>query len=598
MHYHGAYYSNYHAWLKDMFGVIPSSHLVWSLVGQESLNATTCSTCISPSCDSFYSGIQITAGFFPLWRSMGICSVVHLQYACLASLMASLACIFLSILLSNSRSSCILTPHIHSQHLLALLGLSSLTWAGHQFHVSLPSYIHPGTILTSSLSSLDSLSNYSSSYATICVQTMVCIHHVALGIVFIILALSPLWYHPTPHSIRLNFLQLILSSWHYQLSIGLSILGSLSIAFAHSLTLSLYPNLSSAYPTCVSIFTHHHWIGSFLILGSSAHASIQLLRASSGSHASSTVILQHRHVIITHLIWLNVFLGVHSFSLYLHNDTCNALGRPEDIFSDNSIRLYPFINILSSCNIAFAPASLYTSLTHSLGTADFLVNHIHSFSLHLTVLILFKGVLHSRTSRLISDKLDLGFRYPCDGPARGGTCQVSSWDHLFLALFWMYNFQSILVFNYLWKMQSDVWSTAVYSKTLDTPSSIPHITSGDYSVHSVTLNGWLRNYLWSEATQVIQSYGRDAISAYTFVFVSSHFIWSFSLMFLYSGRAYWQELIESIVWSHSKIKVIPHLQPRALSITQGRSVGVSHFILGGIGCTWSFFVNRILVLSY
>lgn len=75
MHYHGAYYSNYHAWLKDMFGVIPSSHLVWSLVGQESLNATTCSTCISPSCDSFYSGIQITAGFFHLWRSAGICSL-------------------------------------------------------------------------------------------------------------------------------------------------------------------------------------------------------------------------------------------------------------------------------------------------------------------------------------------------------------------------------------------------------------------------------------------------------------------------------------------------------------------------------------------
>jgi hypothetical protein len=31
-----------------------------------------------------------------------------------------------------------------------------------------------------------------------------------------------------------------------------------------------------------------------------------------------------------------------------------------------------------------------------------------------------------------SDKANLGFRFPCDGPGRGGTCQSSSWDHVFL----------------------------------------------------------------------------------------------------------------------------------------------------------------------
>jgi photosystem I P700 chlorophyll a apoprotein A1 len=113
----------------------------------------------------------------------------------------------------------------------------------------------------------------------------------------------------------------------------------------------------------------------------------------------------------------------------------------------------------------------------------------------------------------------------------------------------------------------------------------------------VTINGWLRNCLWSEGTQVIQSYNRDATSAYTFIFIASHFVWSFSLMFLYSGRAYWQELIESIIWSHTKIKITPHIQPRALSITQGRAVGVSHFLPGGIGCTWSFLLSRIQVLT-
>ncbi|KAJ4967442.1 hypothetical protein NE237_019291 [Protea cynaroides] len=65
-----------------------------------------------------------------------------------------------------------------------------------------------------------------------------------------------------------------------------------------------------------------------------------------------------------------------------------------------------------------------------LETADFLVHHIHAFTIHVTVLILLKGVLFARSSRLIPDKANLGFRFPCDGPGRGGTCQVSTWDQL------------------------------------------------------------------------------------------------------------------------------------------------------------------------
>ncbi|KAJ8422031.1 hypothetical protein Cgig2_012543 [Carnegiea gigantea] len=43
-----------------------------------------------------------------------------------------------------------------------------------------------------------------------------------------------------------------------------------------------------------------------------------------------------------------------------------------------------------------------------------------------TVLILLKGVLFARSSHLISNKANLGFRFPCDGPGRGGICQVSA----------------------------------------------------------------------------------------------------------------------------------------------------------------------------
>jgi len=68
-------------------------------------------------------------------------------------------------------------------------------------------------------------------------------------------------------------------------------------------------------------------------------------------------------------------------------------------------------------------------------------------------------------------------------------------------------------------------------------------------------------------------------------------------MFLFSGRGYWQELIESIVWSHQVIAASPAIYPRALSIIQGRAVGVTHYLLGGIVTTWAFFSARAISLS-
>ena len=594
MHYHGAYYSNYHTWLKDSSIVTPSSHLVWSLIGQESINTPADPMCINPSCDTFYTGIQITAGLFHVWHSTDIYSTLHLQDTCMTSMISTIIYIHLAIYFSNSRLARIYTPTIHQLHLLTLMGSSSITWYAHQSHISLPSYsMNTTNSVSYLLTRIEPLVNYASIYTPTYMIICSCLHHVSLGLIFIPSTSSSCYLMAQYANNHLDFLQHTSISWHTQLSICLAMVGSLSIASTHYLPLSLYPHLSSAYPTYVSIFCHHQWIGSLLILGSSAHPSIQLVHS---SHPL-TSILQHHHIIMTHLIWLNISLSSHSLALYVHNDTCNTLSRAEDIFHDNSIHLYPSINILASSHPIYGPTSIYTSSSQSLGTADFLVSHIHAFSLHLTVLIIFKAILHPRTSRLISDKLDLGFHYPCDGPARGGTCQVSPWDHLFLAPPWMYNLVNIMIFHYFWKMQSDVWEVHTSSIQSSYGIHINHLTSSDYYIHSVTLNGWLRNYLWSERTQVIQSYGRDAISAYTFIFIASHFIWSFSLMFLYSGRAYWQELVESIIWAHTKIKITPHIQPRALSITQGRAVGVSHFLLGGIGCTWSSLLSRILVLT-
>ena len=50
-------------------------------------------------------------------------------------------------------------------------------------------------------------------------------------------------------------------------------------------------------------------------------------------------------------------------------------------------------------------------------------------------------------------------------------------------------------------MQSDVWGT------ITPDGSISHITGGNFAQSSITINGWLRDFLWSQASQVIQSYG-------------------------------------------------------------------------------------------
>jgi photosystem I P700 chlorophyll a apoprotein A1 len=453
-------------------------------------------------------------------------------------------------------------------------------------------------------------------------------HHLALAVLFIIAGHMYRTNWGIGHSMKeileahkgpftgeghKGLYEILTTSWHAQLAINLAMMGSVSIIVAHHMyAMPPYPYIAIDYPTQLSLFTHHMWIGGFLIVGAGAHAAIFMVRDYDPAKNVNNLldrVIRHRDAIISHLNWVCIFLGFHSFGLYIHNDTMRALGRPQDMFSDTAIKLQPVfaqwvqnLHFLAPGNTApnaLAPASYVFGgdavavagkvaiMPITLGTADFMVHHIHAFTIHVTVLILLKGVLFARSSRLIPDKANLGFRFPCDGPGRGGTCQVSGWDHVFLGLFWMYNSLSIVIFHFSWKMQSDVWGTVAPDGSID------HITGGNFAQSAITINGWLRDFLWAQASQVIQSYG-SALSAYGLLFLGAHFVWAFSLMFLFSGRGYWQELIESIVWAHNKLKVAPAIQPRALSIIQGRAVGVAHYLLGGIATTWAFFLARII----
>jgi photosystem I P700 chlorophyll a apoprotein A1 len=608
MCFHGAYFSNFSSWVKDPCHVAPSVAQL-SVAGQESLNASSSSYS--------FEGVRITSGLFHLWLSQGIVNTTYLKYSAASALLLSV----LSLLGSyyHMHGSTVGGTFLRKfktialHHQVILLGLGSISYAGHQFHVALPinrlleagvrpSLIpSPSELLTrewiSLLSTDEAMYSRASNLQLTATPELVVAHHLYLGVTLIVSGLLILLFRRN----KIDSLSVGKTasengrndSFHLQLSINLAISGTLSWTFAYlQAAYPVYPYITLDYPTVISLFTHHCWIAMFLLVGSGAHAGIYCVR-----EASASELLKHREVIISHLNWVTVFLGLHSFGLYIHNDTLQALGRPQDLFADNAIQLKPILSILILSFLGPHDVELIdgriVGQTIELGTADFMVHHIHAFTIHVTLLILVKASMYARTSRLVSDKLELGFRYPCDGPGRGGTCQISPWDHVFLALFWSYNSVSVVVFHYFWKVQSDVFSLS-YNVSAN---NINHLTGGDFSMQSTSINGWLRNFLWTGASQVIQSYSSN-ISAYGLIFLGSHFVWALSLMFLFSGRGYWQELIESIVWAHHKIKLVMHIQPRALSISQGRAVGLAHYLLGGIGTTWSFLISRMISLTY
>ncbi|MGD1858830.1 MAG: photosystem I core protein PsaA [Leptolyngbyaceae cyanobacterium] len=665
MYFHGAKFSNYEAWMSDPTGIKPSAQVVWSVVGQEILNGDV---------GGGFQGVQITSGFFQLWRASGITNSYQLYCTAIGGLVMAGLMLFAGWFHYHKRAPKLEwfqnVESMMNHHLAGLLGLGCLSWAGHQIHVALPvnalldagvapqdiplpheflfnrglmAELYPSfaqgltPFFTLNWSAYSDFLTFKGGLNPVTGGLWLsdtAHHHLALAVLFIVAGHMYRTNWGIGHSMKeileghqgdpllfggkghVGLFENLTTSWHAQLAVNLAVLGSLTIIVAHHMyAMPPYPYIATDYATQLCLFTHHMWIGAFCIVGGAAHAAIFMVRDYDPEVNFDNALdrmIRSRDAVISHLNWVCIFLGFHSFGLYIHNDTMRALGRPQDMFSDSAIQLQPVFaqfvqnmhnmaagatapNALAGVSPAFggdvvAVGGKVAMMPITLGTADFMVHHIHAFTIHVTALILLKGVLYARSSRLIPDKGELGFRFPCDGPGRGGTCQVSGWDHIFLGLFWMYNSISIVIFHFSWKMQSDVWGTASDNGV------VSHITYGNFANSSITINGWLRDFLWAQASQVINSYG-SALSAYGLIFLGAHFVWAFSLMFLFSGRGYWQELIESIVWAHSKLKVAPAIQPRAMSITQGRAVGLAHYLLGGIGTTWAFFHARILTIG-
>jgi len=521
MYFHGARFSNYSAWLSNPTAVKPSAQVVWPIVGQEVLNGDV---------GGGFQGVQVTSGFFQIWRASGITSEVELYWCALAGLLMSGLMIFAGWFHYHKAAPKLEwfqnAESMLNHHLSGLLGLGCLSWAGHQIHISLPvnklldagvapqeiplpheflvnrdlmAQLYPSfskglvPFFTLNWSEYSDFLTFKGGLNPVTGGLWLsdtAHHHLALAVLFIVAGHMYRTNWGIGHSMKeileahkgpftgeghKGLYEILTTSWHAQLAINLAMMGSVSIIVAHHMyAMPPYPYIATDYPTQLSIFTHHMWIGGFCVTGAAAHAGIFMVRDYNPAQNYNNLldrVIRHRDAIISHLNWICIFLGFHSFGLYIHNDTMRALGRTQDMFSDTAIQLKPVFaqwvqsihtlapgnttpNALATASYAFggdvvAVGNKVAMMPISLGTADFMVHHIHAFTIHVTVLILLKGVLFSRNSRLIPDKANLGFRFPCDGPGRGGTCQSSAWDSVFLGLFWMYNCISVVIFHFV-----------------------------------------------------------------------------------------------------------------------------------------------------
>nr|NP_043151.1 photosystem I P700 chlorophyll a apoprotein A2 [Cyanophora paradoxa]P48113.1 RecName: Full=Photosystem I P700 chlorophyll a apoprotein A2; AltName: Full=PsaB [Cyanophora paradoxa]7DR0_B Chain B, Photosystem I P700 chlorophyll a apoprotein A2 [Cyanophora paradoxa]7DR1_B Chain B, Photosystem I P700 chlorophyll a apoprotein A2 [Cyanophora paradoxa]7DR2_aB Chain aB, Photosystem I P700 chlorophyll a apoprotein A2 [Cyanophora paradoxa]7DR2_bB Chain bB, Photosystem I P700 chlorophyll a apoprotein len=394
------------------------------------------------------------------------------------------------------------------------------------------------------------------------------------------------------------------NSLHFQLGLALAALGVItSLVAQHMYSIPPYAYLARDFTTQAALYTHHQYIAGFLMVGAFAHGAIFLVRDYDAEQNKNNVlarIIDHKEAIISHLSWVSLFLGFHTLGLYVHNDVVQAFGTPEKqiliepvfaqwIQSVHGKSLYGFEVLLNNADsiTRVAPGSAQpiwlpgwldainsgnNSLFLTIGPGDFLVHHAIALGLHTTTLILVKGALDARGSKLMPDKKDFGYSFPCDGPGRGGTCDISAWDAFYLAVFWMLNTIGWTTFYWHWK-HLGVWQGNV----------------AQFNESSTYLMGWFRDYLWLNSSQLINGYnpfGMNNLSVWAWMFLFGHLIWATGFMFLISWRGYWQELIETLVWAHERTPLANLVRwkdkPVALSIVQARLVGLAHFAVGYI----------------
>jgi photosystem I P700 chlorophyll a apoprotein A2 len=230
---------------------------------------------------------------------------------------------------------------------------------------------------------------------------------------------------------HVGLFETITNSLHMQLGLALASLGvATSLTAQHMYALTPYAFLSKDFTTEAALYTHHQYIAGFLMVGAFAHGAIFFVRDYDPELNKNNVLarmLEHKEAIISHLSWASLFLGFHTLGLYIHNDTVVAFGQPEKqilfepvfaefIQSASGKAVYEFNVLLSSStspatvagNQVWLPGWLdainsdKNDLFLTIGPGDFLVHHAIALGLHVPALILVKGALDARGSKLRS----------------------------------------------------------------------------------------------------------------------------------------------------------------------------------------------------
>jgi photosystem I P700 chlorophyll a apoprotein A2 len=275
-------------------------------------------------------------------------------------------------------------------------------------------------------------------------------HHLAIAVVFIVAGHMYRTNFGIGHNMKeildahrppggrlgaghVGLFETITNSLHMQLGLALACLGvATSLTAQHMYALTPYAYLSKDFTTEAALYTHHQYIAGFLMVGAFAHGAIFFVRDYDPELNKNNVLarmLEHKEAIISHLSWASLFLGFHTLGLYIHNDTVVAFGQPEKqilfepLFAEyiqaaSGKAVYQFNVLLASStspataagNQVWLPGWLEAinnpknDLFLKIGPGDFLVHHAIALGLHVTALILVKGALDARGSKLMPDK--------------------------------------------------------------------------------------------------------------------------------------------------------------------------------------------------
>jgi photosystem I P700 chlorophyll a apoprotein A2 len=429
-----------------------------------------------------------------------------------------------------------------------LLAHGSLLWAGH-----LGWAVHAHSQLLSPLALLSFVGHESATSRSVLLTDSVH-HHLALGC---------LWHLAGSFARPSTFSR---ASLHRQLALACFGLASVVFVVAHHVFwLPSAGFLHSSLSSCSALLAHHLWLASAFLVGAFVH--FQISSSGAASTARGLASTASKASTTSGLSWVTLFLGFHTLATFSHNDLLFAFGATDKAQVIQPILAQSIQSCVGKCEWLYV-----------LCPADFLVHHALALGLHTSLLILVKGALDTPGSLLHMEKRQHGFGFACDGPGRGGTCDISGWDAVYLGAFWLANTLGWLCFYHHWRSLA---SFDAFGST------------------GCTLCGWFRDYLWLNSGNLVNGCswsGSNELAVLAWSFLLGHLIWATSFMLLVSWRGYWQELLECLLFLHLKSPMVVSLwtaglTPVALSILQARCVGLGHFTLGLVGTFAAFLLS-------